>query len=646
MAQQLYNISNILGLAIVNSLWQALLVYFILKTILSIGNKLSAEVKYLLAFSGLMVISGWFIYSLAKGLSLFGLMAPVGSLRRLPLLPVITGLKIPATESNRYYYNIEACLPYASFFYIAGLAFQSGRLLLARKRIAFIRRTMSIDIALQQQINTFAAMLGIRQKVQCGLSRLTDVPCMTGVLKPLVLLPFSLNTYLSAAEVDAILLHELAHIKRNDYIISMIQQVTAVLLFFNPCVILINRIINEERENSCDDLVVKVTANPLDYAKALLKVEQSRQSSRKLALAATGDKYYLLNRIQRIMKTKQNPTGVRPALLAMLILTIAMGGIALLKPQIAQGKVSINKITPVLQHIFADTSHKKAAPTAKTVRTAPKYHHHKPADTLSEAAINRKIQQLKAEIQKHSDAVNAYYHRQDFKQQQAEIEELGKQIQDFYNQPEVREQQEEMAKAGADFSKNWSDNDKLKAMTLQMGDLGKAIGAYFTSPEFKKLDAELRKKYGIPQDRHYFDDSTDENYKKYQQELESRLPADIREKTEKMKALGSQMKDQYDSPRYKAESDRMKALGDSIKLVYDNPEIKEKQKQMQLLGEQMAAYTNSDEIKQEKMLLNQAIKKLDRYLQSDEYRSYMKNYNFNDNYNQNDSQEKAKDNKQ
>ena len=108
---------------------------------------------------------------------------------------------------------------------------------------------------------------------------MVDVPCMMGYFKPVILLPFTLSTYLSAEEVEAILLHELAHIKRGDYLVNLLQQVIGILLFFNPCMLLINKIINEERENCCDDLVVEATASPLIYAKALFKLEQTRENT-------------------------------------------------------------------------------------------------------------------------------------------------------------------------------------------------------------------------------------------------------------------------------------------------------------------------------------------------------------------------------
>jgi len=264
---------------------------------------------------------------------------------------------------------------------------------------------MSIDIQIQQAVSRFADMLAIHKKVKVGVSHFVDVPCMAGYFKPVILLPFTLATYLSAEEIEAILLHELAHIKRNDYVVNMVQQVLSILLFFNPCALLINRIINEERENSCDDLVVKATADPIIYAKALLKLEQTRQNDWKLALAATGKKYHLLNRIQRIMKTKKPTTSVRPALLAMLILTIGIGCIALLNPQIAQGKISVKAILPAVNHLLTDTTNKSADKNSnhsKANHNKKTKHSADVRDDENNATSNpdKKLQELSADVQK------------------------------------------------------------------------------------------------------------------------------------------------------------------------------------------------------------------------------------------------------
>ncbi|MDB5089067.1 MAG: hypothetical protein JWR09_3061 [Mucilaginibacter sp.] len=659
MQNILYNISQVLGITIIHSLWQGLLIYFALRLALMFSGQLSASKKYVFAVISLFAITGWFGYTLINEINIYNWLAVAPS--KLSVLPLLTELPSGISQFNdqtvRYYYSIEEYLPYIAAIYVAGLLFNTGRLILARKKINAIKQNLGIDNALQQTVNNFTDMLNIPKNVKVGLSKLVDVPCMVGYFKPMILLPFALATYLSAEEIEAILLHELAHIKRNDYLVNMMQQVISILLFFNPCALLINKIINEERENCCDDLVVKATADPIIYAKALLKLEQTRQNDWQLALAATGKKYQLLNRIERIMKTKKQLPSLRPTLLAMLILTMGICAMALLKPEVAQGKISVKSLTPIINELLADTGRKVAvkksthlrAHQAKKVTHAVKRNDDSDSnesytDNYANEDGDKRMQALSAEIQRHSQAVTAYYQSDAFKQAQHELEENGKVIQDFYNRPELKKLQEELSNASHDYSKNFGETDKIKVITEQMGEKGRKIGAYYRTPEFKKMNNELKKKYGIPENYYYDDrDRESDNYKKYQAELDTHIPADIKLTQEDLKKMGEQVSAHYESPEFKAQNKKVQMLGDSLRRAYDDPAIKEKQKDMDRLSRQMSHFQNNAEIKNEQRLLEQAVKKMTAYERSPEFRKYLKskmNYSFDFNYN-NDENEKS-----
>jgi bla regulator protein BlaR1 len=650
MESILYNIGQVLGITIIHSLWQALLIYFMLKIVLTFGNSLSPAAKYWLAVSSLMAVTGWFIYTLITEINLYNWLAVIPSkLTDMPLM-----LNLPAgihqfnDQSIRYYYNIEGYLPYIAALYVLGLLFNTGKLIIARNKILAIKRSMSIDIALQYQVNKFTGILNISKKVKIGLSKLVDVPCMVGYFKPVILLPFALATYLSAEEIEAILLHELSHIKRNDYLINIFQQVIAILLFFNPCTLLINRIINEERENCCDDLVVKATADPIIYAKALLKLEQTRLYDQQLALAATGKKYYLLNRIERIMKTKKTTPSLRPALLAMLILTIGIGFIALLKPEIAEGKISVKAISPIINSVLADTTHKKTVKKTgqSQVHTYTKAHHATPTH-YSQADNDKKMEELNAEIQRHSNAISQYYNSGEFKKTQEEMEELGKKMQETYNSPDLKKLQEELNKAGANLSKNYGGDEQTQELSAKMGKMGTAIGAYYNTPEFKKMNRALEDKYGVPHDRYYTDDEEksynddeekSDNYKKYRAELDTKIPPQIKQQTEELNKMGQQMSAKYETPEFKEQNRMVQALGDSLNKAYNNPGMKDQQKEMEKLSKLMETYQNNPEIKKEQELLNIAARKMEALVNSSAFKN---NMDFNYNYNFNDDNDKS-----
>ncbi len=646
MENILYNISQVLGITIIHSLWQGLLVYFMLRLALMFAGRVESSTKYWLAVSSLVAITGWFIYTLVNEINIYNWLAVVPA--KLSAAPILLNLPAGISQFNdqsiRYYYSIEGYLPYITLLYITGLLFNSGRLVLARKKINAIKQTMSIDIALQHAVNKFSTTLNISSKVKIGLSKLIDVPCMVGYFKPVILLPFTLSSYLSTEEIEAILLHELAHIKRNDYLVNLLQQVISIILFFNPCTLLINRLINEERENCCDDLVISATASPLIYAKALFKLEQTRENDFRLAMAATGKKYQLLNRIERIMKTKKTTPSLRPALLATLILTIGTALVTLLNPEIAEGKISVKAISPVISNLLTDTVHKTATKSTVHVQkhVTKKVYHTSHSVTNAQQGDDKKLEALSADVQKHSEALNKYYNSETFKTTQRQLEEKGKEMQEFYGRPELKRLQEELSQAGGEFSKNYGNNDKLNDLTAQMGEKGKKIGAYYSTPEFKKLNNSLKKKYGIPEEMNYGDDR-DENYKKYQAELDTHIPADIKLQQKELEEMGKQVSARYETPEFKAQNKRMQVLGDSLNKAYANPQIKEQQKEMDQLAKQMNTYQNNPDIKKEQALLNQAVSKLNAYINSPDYRKYisqLKKMSFSYNFNYNDDVEK------
>ncbi|RYY05782.1 MAG: M56 family metallopeptidase, partial [Sphingobacteriaceae bacterium] len=151
------------------------------------------------------------------------------------------------------------------------------------------------------------------------------VPLTIGFFRPIIVFPIAIINQLSAAQTEAILLHEMAHIKRHDYLLNLLLCVVQSFLFFNPAVWLMQREISKYREQSCDDLVLDQTQNQLAYAHALLLIEQYRNQSLNLTLASNGKKYTLLNRIKRITDMKTNETSPKSKLVVLLFTLITIG---------------------------------------------------------------------------------------------------------------------------------------------------------------------------------------------------------------------------------------------------------------------------------------------------------------------------------
>jgi hypothetical protein len=146
--------------------------------------------------------------------------------------------------------------------------------------------------------------MGIRKQVVLLESRLVNIPLVTGHFKPVILVPLGILTRLSPAEVEAFLLHELAHIRRHDYLVNLVQRVTRILFFFNPGVLWLSSLICAERENCCDDIAITYTDNKVQFVEALISVKQHSLSSPALAMNFLGQKNLLLHRVHRIVYSR------------------------------------------------------------------------------------------------------------------------------------------------------------------------------------------------------------------------------------------------------------------------------------------------------------------------------------------------------
>ncbi|AWG26474.1 M56 family metallopeptidase [Flavobacterium kingsejongi] len=151
------------------------------------------------------------------------------------------------------------------------------------------------------RINEFCAVLGIRQPVQLLESQLVKVPSVTGFFKPIILIPIGLLTQLPQDQLEAILLHELAHIKRKDYAMNLLQSFAEVIFFFNPGVLWLSSLLKEERENCCDDMAVAITQNKTRFVHALVSFQEYNAKENQLAMGFGAKKEHLLNRAKRII---------------------------------------------------------------------------------------------------------------------------------------------------------------------------------------------------------------------------------------------------------------------------------------------------------------------------------------------------------
>jgi uncharacterized protein involved in exopolysaccharide biosynthesis len=158
--------------------------------------------------------------------------------------------------------------------------------------------TSPLDHEWQLRLRALSQRLNVHRPVALFKSALVEVPLVIGWLRPVILLPASALSGLTPDQLEAILAHELAHVRRCDYLVNAFQNVVETLMFYHPAVWWISSCIREEREQCCDDLVVSACGNRVTYARALLFLEEARGLPR-LALAANGGS--LIYRVRRLL---------------------------------------------------------------------------------------------------------------------------------------------------------------------------------------------------------------------------------------------------------------------------------------------------------------------------------------------------------
>ena len=167
-------------------------------------------------------------------------------------------------------------------------------------------------------------ILKIKKKIVLLESQLVSVPSVTGFFKPIILIPIGLLSNLPQDQIEAILLHELAHIRRKDYFINLIQSFAEILFFFNPGVLWVSSIIKEERENCCDDIAVGITKNKSKFIHALVSFQEYNMKQNELAVGFGSRKNQLLERAKRIIHdNNKSLNSIEKTFLSICIIIIA-----------------------------------------------------------------------------------------------------------------------------------------------------------------------------------------------------------------------------------------------------------------------------------------------------------------------------------
>jgi len=309
-----------LGWTLAHSLWEGALVALVLVGALSVLR--SSRARYAAGCLAMLAMLTGFCLTFQHVLAEQRIQGVGQGLAIRPAPPDLGGGSIVANVPARF--HAVDYLPWLAPFWIAGVMFFQLRGVASWLFARRLRRqgVCAATASWQALLDRLAARVRLSRPVTLLESCLAEVPVVIGYVRPVILLPVGLLAGLPAGQIESILLHELAHIRRHDYLVNLLQIVVESLVFYHPAVWWISGVIRAERENCCDDLVVATQGDAFAYAAALTALEQNRGAVREAVLAATGGS--LVKRVRRLLVQPEGPRAALTPVFSAAILTIMM----------------------------------------------------------------------------------------------------------------------------------------------------------------------------------------------------------------------------------------------------------------------------------------------------------------------------------
>ena len=331
---------------LIHSLWQGLLLAVVTAIVLVLTKKSGAKLRYNL-------VAVQFILFIITCLATFiweWHHAPVKAIA--PLAGTIGGRATQLFNLNAQgiqqfagtcisYFTANA--PMIVLLWSVLFVFRSVRMM---GSLVYIHRaknkyTFAPPLVWQQRVEVLCQKLQLDKAVKLLESGYVKVPMVIGHLKPVILIPAGLLAGLPAEQIEAVLLHELAHIRRYDYIVNFLQTVAETVFFFNPGLLWISSLLRDERENCCDDIALEQTCNKREFVQALISFKEHALQQNAYAVAFAGKKNHLLHRVTRIMGNKNKTLGPGEKV-------FFMAGIIILSIVITTAAIAQIKTSPVI----------------------------------------------------------------------------------------------------------------------------------------------------------------------------------------------------------------------------------------------------------------------------------------------------------
>jgi len=445
-----------LGWAVFNSLWQMALLWVIYQLITGLFRSTRSSAKSTLAALLLSTGFGWFIYTFFSVLD-------------NPAASGTISFVFTTTDNTGINVWLQKALPVASVVYLILLLLPISNFIRNYRYVKVIRQygLTKIDVQWRVFVQKVAVQMGIRKPVHLWVSEFITSPVTIGFLKPVILVPLAAVNHLSVQQMESVLLHEISHIRRHDYLINLIINIIKTVLYFNPFVKAFVHIVEKEREKSCDEMVLQFQYDSHEYATALLTLEKVNQQDHSFAMAAAGRKNDLLHRVELIMGVNKKKTisfnklvGIIAGLLCIIIVNAF----------VQTGKVTRTQINAATKHSSPAFAFLVSDGMVEPGNTSPEI-----ASPLQGGNIGSSVRQLASSMEinppDEADAVEGIY---------AANYPMAEEV------PVLKKYEEDQVRAAMDASKKVLENEEWKALEKNIADV-------FTQREKEKLRKSYQK---------------------------------------------------------------------------------------------------------------------------------------------------------
>ena len=379
---------------LIHSLWQGLLLAVVTAIILMLTKRTKATVRYNLVFVQfalfLLACGITFLYEWNRSphQNAVGLAhAAVADSGLLPGLN-ITGIRSFANTCMGYF---SANAPMIVLLWFVVFLFRAVRVM---GSLVYIHRAKNHLVyqpsdEWKAKVNLLCQKLQLKKAVQLLESGYVKMPMVIGHLKPVILVPVGLLAGLPAGQVEAVLLHELAHIRRNDYVVNFMQTIAETVFFFNPGLLWISSLLRDERENCCDDIALEQTRNKREFIEALISFKEHSLYGAKYEVAFPGKKNHLLNRVSRILNNRNK--NLAPAEKAFFMVGVIALSAMVTTAAIAEVHTAVTRHRPTPPPAVASAPAKTAASVKSVITieaiTRRKEHLATPGRSLPQPAV-------------------------------------------------------------------------------------------------------------------------------------------------------------------------------------------------------------------------------------------------------------------